>query len=136
MTATTTERNSKSRAADDFSFPIAANVKVLKGTLAHLNSSGYLEPGATATSKSPAILVAETVDNTGGSAGALQVPCRRGTWKFFNSSAGDAITNADYGTTCYLVDNQTVAKTNGTNTRSVAGTVRGVDADGGVWVQL
>ena len=35
----------------------------------------------------------------------------------------------------YLVDNQTVAKTNGTNTRSAAGVVRGVDAEG-VWVQF
>ena len=49
---------------------------------------------------------------------------KRGCWKFANSTAGDAITDADYGTTCYVVDNQTVAKTNGSSTRSAAGTVR------------
>ena len=135
MAATTTERNTKSRAADDFSFPIAGNVKVLKGTLAFLNTSGQVEPGATATGKVGTMVVGETVDNTGGAAAALQVPMKRGCWKFANSSAGDAITNADYGTTCYVVDNQTVAKTNGSSTRSAAGTVRGVDADG-VWVEF
>ncbi len=135
MTATTVERNTKTRAADDFSFPIAASVKVLKGTIAYLNTSGYVEPAITATGKVGAMVVAETVDNSSGAAGALQVPMRRGCWKFANSSSADAITNADYGATCYVVDNQTVAKTNGTNTRSAAGTVRGVDADG-VWVEF
>jgi len=38
------------------------------------------------------------------------------------------------GKTCYIVDDETVAKTNGTNTRSAAGTVVGVESDG-VWVQ-
>ena len=34
---------------------------------------------------------------------------------------------------CYVVDDETVAKTNGTNTRSRAGVVVDVDAQG-VWV--
>jgi hypothetical protein len=42
---------------------------------------------------------------------------------------------ADVGKQCYLVDDQTVAKTDGTNTRSPAGFVRDVDADG-VWVEF
>ena len=42
---------------------------------------------------------------------------------------------ADVGADCYIVDDQTVAKTNGTNTRSVAGKIIAVDADG-VWVKL
>ena len=39
------------------------------------------------------------------------------------------------GSDCYIVDDQTVAKTNGTNTRSVAGKIIAVDADG-VWVKI
>lgn len=39
------------------------------------------------------------------------------------------------GADCFIVDDQTVAKTNGTNTRSRAGIVAAVDADG-VWVQI
>jgi hypothetical protein len=34
-----------------------------------------------------------------------------------------------------VVDDQTVAKTNGSSTRSVAGIVRQVDSDG-VWVEI
>lgn len=135
MTLSLIERNTPSRQSDEFSFPIAANTKVLKGTLAHLNSAGFVESAATATGKSLPFLVAETVDNTGGSAGAAQVKLRRGCFRFANSAAGDAIANADYGSTCYVVDNQTVAKTNGGGTRSAAGVIRGTDAVG-VWVEF
>jgi hypothetical protein len=39
------------------------------------------------------------------------------------------------GNDCYIVDDQTVAKTNGTATRSIAGKIRAVDAQG-VWVEI
>ena len=58
---------------------------------------------------------------------------RKGTFRFGNSASGDLIAIADIGNDCYIVDDQTVAKTNGTNTRSVAGKVHDVDAEG-VWV--
>ena len=54
---------------------------------------------------------------------------------FANSAAADAITLADIGADCYIVDDQTVAKTSATNTRSVAGKVFDVDAEG-VWVDF
>ena len=41
----------------------------------------------------------------------------------------------DIGKDCFIVDDQTVAKTNGANTRSRAGKVFDVDADG-VWVDF
>ena len=134
MTATTAERNTPRRNADDFSFP-AAVAKILAGTIVVLNTSGNAEPGATATGKKSVGVAKETVDNTGGSAGDLQVPIARGCFRFANSTAGDAITNADYGANCYVVDNQTVAKTDGSSTRSIAGVIRGVDS-GGVWVEF
>ena len=52
-----------------------------------------------------------------------------------NSAAADQITAADIGNDCYGVDDQTVAKTNGANTRSVAGKIYDVDAQG-VWVKF
>ncbi len=63
------------------------------------------------------------VDNSGGADDAVTVKARRGTFRWANSAAGDAITAADIGSDCYIVDDQTVAKTNGTNTRSVAGKI-------------
>jgi len=136
MTATTVERNTPRRAAAELSFP-AAVAKILAGTIVVLNASGFAEPGATATGKKCVGVADATVDNTGGSAGDLEVPIKRGTFLFENSATTDEITDADYGADCYVVDNQTVAKTDGTNTRSIAGKVRGVDAASGrVWVEF
>jgi len=59
---------------------------------------------------------------------------RRGTFRLFNL-ATDAVTAADIGKPCFLVDDQTVAKTHGGNTRSQAGAVIDLDAQG-VWVRL
>jgi hypothetical protein len=135
MTATTQERPTPARDNVDFVFPVAAAKKILAGTIVVLDSSGNAEPGATATGKIAVGIAQETVDNGSGSAGDLAVRVRRGTYLLANSATTDEITNADYGSTCYVVDNQTVGKTSGTNTRSAAGTVRGVTS-AGVWVEF
>lgn len=135
MSASTVERNTKRRAAHQLSFPAAAAVKILAGTIVVANAAGNAEPGATATAKIALGIAESTVDNSAGAAGDLQVPISRGCFQLANSAAADALTNADYGSTCYLVDNQTVAKTDGGATRSKAGVVRGVDA-AGVWVEF
>ena len=135
MTATTTERLTQQRASDQFDFPVAAATKILAGTIVVLNTSGNAKPGTTAAGEKAVGRAEATVDNTSGAAGDVSVPIRRGTFLFANSAAADEITNADYGSTCYVVDNQTVAKTHATNTRSAAGVVRGVTA-AGVWVEF
>lgn len=134
MTATTDPRNTQRRNADLFSFPLAV-AKALAGTIAVLNASGYATGGTTATGLKAVGVFDETVDNSGGSAGDLSATVRRGVFLFANSASTDAIANTDIGSTCYIVDNQTVAKTNGTNTRSAAGVVRFVDSTG-VWVEF
>ena len=58
-----------------------------------------------------------------------------GVFRYANSAAGDLIATADIGTVCYIVDDQTVAKTSATATRSPAGIVEDVDANG-VWVRF
>ena len=73
--------------------------------------------------------------NTGGADGAETVEVERGIFRFENSAAGDAIGLADIGKRCYLVDDQTVAKTSDNGSRSRAGQVIDVDAQG-VWVQV
>ncbi|MGS1014108.1 hypothetical protein ACVCL0_09055 [Rhodanobacter sp. UC4450_H17] len=134
MTATTTERNTQRRDGVLFSFPAAAS-KCLAGTIAVLNTAGNAEMATTATGKTCVGVFDETVDNTGGSAGGVQVQVRRGVFPFANSASTDAIANTDIGATCYLVDNQTVAKTDGSSARSKAGVVRFVDSYG-VWVEF
>lgn len=135
MAALAADRNTPQRDSVDFSFPVAASTKLWAGSLACINASGYLTKGAVATTLKTVGVVQVTTDNTAGANGAVSAKVRRGCHRFANSSAGDLIALADVGASCYVVDDQTVAKTNGGSTRSVAGTIRDVDADG-VWVDI
>ena len=77
----------------------------------------------------------DAANNGSGSAGDINVETERGVFRFENSASADAITRAEIGDTAYIVDDQTVAKTNGSSTRSAAGTIVDVDAQG-VWVRV
>lgn len=135
MTALTKDRNTPVREGELFSFGVATNVKIFAGSIVMLNATGYATKGATATGQIAAGRAEALADNTGGADGAISVDVRAGVFKFANSAAGDAITIAEVGDTCYIVDDQTVAKTDGTGTRSAAGKIVGVDSDG-VWVRI
>lgn len=134
MSALTSARNTLERAGAVVGYPVKASVKPIQGGIAVL-SAGYAAPGTTATGLIAVGRFEETVDNTAGANGDVSVQIKRGTFKFGNSSAGDLIAQADVGADCYIVDDQTVAKTSATNTRSVAGKIIAVDADG-VWVKI
>jgi hypothetical protein len=134
MAALTAARNTPQRAGDILGYPVKASVKPIQGGIAVL-SAGYAAPATTATGLIAIGRFEATVDNTSGADGALSVQVRRGTFRFGNSASGDLIAQADAGADCYLVDDQTVAKTSGANTRSVAGKIIAVDSDG-VWVKI
>lgn len=133
--ALTADRNTVRRDGDLISLPVAAAKKIFAGSLVARDSGGNATPGATATTLLGVGRAEEYVDNSAGSAGDKSVTVRKGIYQFANSASGDLIARADIGNDCYIVDDQTVAKTNGTSTRSVAGKVFDVDADG-VWVQF
>lgn len=136
MTAITTERDTQRRAGGQAAYPVLAATKVLAGTLVALTAAGYAQGGAVATTLKAVGVAEATADNTAGASGDIKVTVRRDGWhRFANSAAGDLITIADISANCYIVDNQTVAKTDGTGTRSVAGKVRDVDALG-VWIEF
>lgn len=136
MTAIAIERDTQRRLGDRAAFPVLATTKVLAGTIVALTAAGYAQGGAAATTLTAVGMADETVDNTAGSSGDLKVPVRNDGWfRFANSASGDLITIAEIGDSCYIVDNQTVAKTDGTGTRSVAGKIRDVDA-AGVWIEF
>jgi len=136
MTAATQDRNTNARNARDFGFPVAAAKKIYVGTIVAIDTaSGYAKPGATSTTLVAVGVARDFVDNSAGNDGDQIVNVARGCYRFNNSAAADAITLAQYGTNCYIVDDNTVAKTNGGATRSVAGVVRDVDAQG-VWVEF
>lgn len=124
-----TVRLGDSAVIDILKLPVKANTKVYGGSFVVIDA-GYAAPGRTATGLIAAGKAEKTVDNTGGAAGALVIEVRRGCHKWLNSSAGDLIAQADVGKLVYIVDDQTVAKTDGGATRSAAGRVLQVDADG------
>ncbi|BBT16232.1 hypothetical protein WP8S17C03_22810 [Metapseudomonas otitidis] len=133
--ALTKDRNTSRRDGVQYNDPLAANAKIYAGSIVCLDASGNAVPGSTATTLKVRGLAQEQVDNTGGAAGAKRIETRRGVFQLANSASTDLITRAEIGSQCYIVDDQTVAKTSATNTRSVAGVVRDVD-DGGVWVEI
>lgn len=139
MAALTVEKDN-TRYGDDavvdlLALKIDANVKILKGALVSL-AAGYARPSRTNTTDLVAGVARATVDNTGGAQGAKDVEVRRGLFTFENSTAGDLIAQANVGAVCYVVDDQTVALTNGGATRGIAGRILGVTADGKVLVQV
>lgn len=135
MTAQTADRATPYREGEMFSFGVAASVKIFAGSIVMLNATGYATKGATATGQICAGRAEEQVDNTGGANGAKTIAVRAGVFQFANSAAGDLITIAEIGDNCYIVDDQTVAKTDGTATRSIAGKIVDVDS-AGVWVRM
>lgn len=104
------------------------------GALVMVNASGYALPGAVAASQRAAGVFDGDTATSGSTDGATTIRVRRGTFKFANYGS-DAVTQAEVLSDCYIYDDQTVAKTSATNTRSVAGKVIQVESDG-VWVEI
>jgi hypothetical protein len=131
--ALSADRNTPRKEGDLRQFPVAADTKIYAGALVCLNAAGAATPGAVATTLTAVGRAEAQADNTGGAAGDITVNVRKGTFRYANSAAADEIGPEDIGKTAYVVDDETVALTNGTNTRSAAGTIYDVDAQG-VWI--
>lgn len=106
---------------------VKTNVKIYAGALV-VSDGGVAAPGRTATGLVAIGRAEQTIDNTGGADGAQRIRVRRGVFGFRNK-ADDAILAADIGKDCYIVDDETVARTSATNTRSLAGKVFQIDGD-------
>lgn len=135
MAALAKDRNTDQRAGDDFNAPVAAAVKIFIGSIVALNAAGDATPGAAAAGLTAVGRAQETVDNIAGIAGDKTIEIRTGVFLFANSAAGDLIDRTDIGDDCYIVDDQTVAKTDLDGARSKAGTVVDV-GNAGVWVSM
>lgn len=116
MANATAARDDKQSQGDVVSFALS-NVKVFAGTLIAVNTSGYAVKGADTANFVFAGVAADTVDNSGGSAGDKKIDCyTEGTFEVgFSGTA----TQATVGATAYLVDDSTVAAA-ATTTNDVA----------------
>jgi hypothetical protein len=138
MAALTQDRDTPFRGGKDFAFPVAAGATIYAGALVVLEA-GVAKPGTLAADLIALGVAQQRVVNTGAD-GAVSVPVRRdGLYRFDNSTGADAITLANVGSPAWIVDDHTVALTgavvSGAATRSIAGTIRDVDATG-VWLQF
>lgn len=129
----TADRNTEMMDGELISVPVAANAKCHAGGMAVANATGFAAPGSTALNLTYLGRFEGAVDNTGGADGDKSVLVRRKKpFKWKNSA--DAVTQAELGKICYIEDDETVAKTDGTGTRSAGGKVVGVESDG-IWVE-
>ena len=113
MTATTTAREAKRKDGQIISYPMAA-VKIPKGALVNINSSGYATNSTDAASETFAGVAYETVDNSAGNAGDLSIRVETtGTFVFVDSGGNGAQT--DVGVEFKISDNQTVTDSATTN---------------------
>ena len=133
--ALTKDRNTPRRPGEVIAVAVAAGAHIYGGSIVAAKAAGYAAPAAAAAGLLCLGRAEEEVDNTSGADGAVKVLVRRGVFKWDNSAGADAITGADIGRTCYMVDDETVAKTHAVATRSAAGTVVAVDSTG-VWVSV
>lgn len=148
--ALTAARDTKLYAPDEiipltpYQLPCAASVVCKQGGMAAV-SGGYAQPATAATGLQILGRFNKRFDNTGGSnggtsvdapAGRLYVEVTSGAFWWANSTAGDAIAQANLYADCFVVDDQTVALTDAGQTRSRAGKILGVDATLGVLVLM
>lgn len=135
MAATTADRRTMERDGNIQTLGVKAATLIPAGVIVSKDTSGRAVNG-TATVDDVVLGVSrEIADNSGGADNAIKATIQKGVFCFANSPAGDLIVAADIGLNCYVVDNQTVAKTSATNTRPVAGKVFDVGAEG-VWVEF
>jgi hypothetical protein len=132
MTATTKDRSTQQQYAEVINVPVLAAAKINAGAIVVATAAGFAAPGSTATTLSYIGRAEDAVDNTAGANGAKSVNVRRK--QAFKWANDGTITQANLMLTAYIVDDQTVAATNGGATRSIAGRIVGVDTDG-VWIE-
>lgn len=135
MGALTKGRLTPARERTRLNIGLAAAAHLFQGALVVLDANGNIKPGVPAAGLRGIGRSQDEYDNSGGIAGAIAGNVELGVFQYANSAGVDQITQADIGRRCYVVDDQTVAKTDNGGTRSIAGEVADVDAQG-VWVDF
>lgn len=139
--AMTGPRKIQERAGVEGGHPIKADAPPIYEGAIVLLASGEAIPGRegqgaddAAKAADAANLVAVGVAKKSVTVADGVVPTRAGNFLFRNAAA-DPVTRADIGKTCFVLDDETVAKTNPNNIRAKAGPVIDVESVG-VWVRV
>lgn len=129
MTALAASRQTYKRSGALLSLVVDDAGQVFLGGMVQVNAAGK---GVAASATAANVTVGVAMADAGP---GEQFNAEKLVFAFGNSAAGDLITKADIGKSCYVVDDQTVAKTSNSNARPVAGKVFDVD-EYGVWVDF
>ena len=100
-----------------------ADGEIYAGSLVGQNSAGNAVAAADTTN----LVVLGRAENS--AVAGEKVVSKKGCFLFENGEGGEALTVADIGKDCYIVDDQTVGKIGGTN-KIKAGKIIDVTADG------
>lgn len=133
-----------------FNLPVAASVNCRAGGIACVAltgaDAGFAKPAIGSTTQIQVLgRFEESFNNSAGSNGGTStdapegrtyIQIASGAFWFKNSSSTDAIAAANRYGDCYVVDDQTVALTDGGGVRARAGIVLGVDSTKGVLVLM
>ncbi len=123
--------------------PEAASANIYAGTIAVTNSSGFAKDAGSSAASTDVVwgLYNGQYDSqehvaapmAGGTTNGLHiVGVDTGTFLLNNATGPDAIAQSNVGSVCYIYDNVTVALTNSTGSRAVAGTVFAVASSTGL----
>ena len=129
----TAGRNTPRKDGFIISMPMGSGSEIFAGALVCTNKHGFAVKGSTATDLTYQGRADEHVINTGAN-GESTIMVRRKQAFLYKNEATDLVDQSAMGKDCYIVDDETVAHTNGGDTRSVAGIVIGIEANG-VWVE-
>lgn len=132
MTALARERTTRGAKLSRGTYTVAAAVTIFKGALVCLNSSGLAIPGTTVAGGA----VAAVGKATHTALASTEVEVEFGAFQWENSAAGDAIAADDVTKVAFVVDDQTVALTDGGGAaRIIAGVITEV-RDGKPYIDM
>jgi hypothetical protein len=133
MAALATERiTPEALGGNCFGFPVDAGVITYFGGMVGVSHAGLARPAGSAPNLAIVGVAKQTRNNSQGAAGAETVEARRGVFAVANDGS---VTSGMVGQPAYAVDDQTVSASSNSNTRSQAGLIMNVDANG-VWVKF
>jgi len=124
MAALTSDLGTPRRIGFQYVHPLAAAVKAFSGGIAILDAQGNVRPAFTATGLTAVGVFQETVDNLLGAAGDKSIRVEKGVFGFLTDGT---LNRTLIEKTVYLIDDQTVAATDGGGTRSPAGVLDDFD---------
>jgi hypothetical protein len=131
--ALTADRNTQLKLESSvLAYPVKASTTVYKGSLVCVNTSGYALPCADTASYLTVGIAEEKADNAAGAAADINVSVRAGVVALLNATS---ITQAMVGSRMYVVDDNTVDDSAGSNGISAGILQRYVSSTSG-WVYI